>query len=294
MTGLLSFVISLLAVSDHTVGDASLLPSAETLNGWKLAGPARVFSGSGLYGHIDGGAEIFFEFGFEELTVQRYANGAHTVEVELYRMTDSVAALGIYLLRCGNRCEAQGTLQGFPSHTTRGRAQLMFAEDRFLAVITVNKTDGQGGAALPAFASEVTRHLPPDRPPELGASLPTGWAAGSLRLIRGPLALQAIITLGEGDVLQLGGRLTAVAADYPPARGRPAHTLILVEYPNEEAAGAALAHLGNGLDPEVKIMRKSSGSFIFRDYVGKFGLAVATGRRLALRLNLESDPQPER
>jgi len=274
--------------SDQTAA----LPLGDAPSGWRQAGQTRVFTGNGLYGHIDGGAEIFFEFGFEELTVQRYSLGRDAMEVELYRMTDAAAALGIYLQRCGNRCEAPGTYPGFPTYTTIGRAQVMFVQDRLLAIATQDGVSGSGAKAMRELASRLTKRLPPDNPPAPAAALPPGWIPGSLRLIRGPLALQAIVTLGDGDVLRLGGLLTAAAADYADVPGQTAHTLVVVDYPDQAAARAAFHHLRAGLDAEIKPLREAAGSFVFRDYAGRFGLAASEGTRLTLRLNLASDPGP--
>ncbi len=286
----LALLAPLLASAAVAASDTALLPPAGTAPGFVVAGPARVFTGSALYGHIDGGAEIFFEFGFEEAAVQRYAKGAGTVEVELYRMADPTAALGIYLARCGARCEAPGTHAGFPAYTTVGRAQVAFVQERYFVVVTGDGPGLAADGAVPAFASAVTKRLPADRAVDPAAALPAGWSPGSVRVIRGPLALQAIITLGEGDVLLLGGKVTAAAAEYPEAPGRPAHTLVLAEYPDGAAARAALAHLRAGLDPEIKLVREMAGAFAFRDYAGKFGTAAVDGSRLALRLNLGRDP----
>ncbi|MBZ5588522.1 MAG: hypothetical protein LAO05_08160 [Acidobacteriia bacterium] len=271
-------------------GDTALLPSSESLGGWKPAAPARVFTGSALYGHIDGGAEIFLEFGFEELTVQRYADGPRSIDVELYRMTDPTAALGIYLERCGNRCEAPAAHRGFPTYTSLGRSQLMAAQDRFLVILTANASDPQTTVALSTLASDVVRCLPTGPAPDPGKRLPPGWVAGSLRVIRGPLALQAIITLGDADVLQLRGSRTAVAADYAAAPGQATCTMVLADYPDQAAASSAFAHLRGNLDPEIKVLGEGQESFVFRDYSGKFGSAVAIGGRITLRLNLASEP----
>ncbi|HPB73006.1 MAG TPA: hypothetical protein PLX71_08505, partial [Phycicoccus sp.] len=54
-----------------------------------------------LYNYIDGGAELFLEFGFEACTVQQYKRGADEAVMEVYRMDDPVAARGIYLMKCG-------------------------------------------------------------------------------------------------------------------------------------------------------------------------------------------------
>ncbi|MGD1146629.1 MAG: DUF6599 family protein [Thermoanaerobaculaceae bacterium] len=285
-------IVFVLAARAFASGDASLFPSSGSLKGWNPEGPAKVFAGSGLYGHIDGGAEIFFEFGFEELTVQRYSNGRGSIDVEIYRMTDPTAALGIYLQRCGNRCEEPVIHRGFPTYTSWGRTQFMASQNRFLVIITADSGDQRTVTALSAFASDVARRLPPGRPPDPGDRLPPGSVTGSVRVIRGPLALQAIITLGEGDVLQLRSTVTAIAADYATASGQPACTLILVDYPDQAAAITAFAHLRGNLDPEIRVLGGDEQAFVFRDYGGKFGSAVVTDRRLTLRLNLQTEPGP--
>ena len=274
-------------------GDAPLLPAAGSLHDWNPDGPAGVFTGTGLYGHIDGGAEIFFEFGFEELTVRRYAGGRGSIEVEIYRMADPTAALGMYFQKCGNRCDDPAAHRGLPTYTSWGRTQFMAVQDRFLVIITASAGDEQTSGALSAFAADVASRLPKGQPPDPADRLPPGWVAGSLRVIRGPLALQAIITLGEGDVLQLRGTVTAVVADYAPAPAQQACTLVLVDYPGQGSASSAFAHLREGLDPEIKVLAAGEGSLVFRDYSGKFGSVVAAGRRLTLRVNLASDPRPD-
>jgi len=285
----LALALCALAVTGAALaaGDAGLLPGPGAVPGWRPDGNAKVFTGSGLYGHIDGGAEIFFEFGFEELTVQRYARGTDGVELELYRMRDPAAALGIYLGRCGRETPDPDLRE----RHTAGRHELMLVRERYFLIAA--NLDGSPAVApqLVAFARAVAAALPPAQPVAVLELLPHARrVAGSERLIRGALALQSIITLGEADVLQLGGRNTAAAAAYDAGEGRPACTLVVAEYPDDATALRVLAHLTDGLDPEVKPLRREPDRLVFRDYGGRFGEARAAGRRLTLTLNLEREP----
>ena len=285
----LALALCALAVTGAALaaGDAGLLPAPGAVPGWRPDGNARVFTGSGLYGHIDGGAEIFFEFGFEELTVQRYARGLDGVELELYRMRDPAAALGIYLGRCGRETPDPGLRE----RHTAGLHELMLVRERYFLIAA--NLDGKPEVApqLVAFARAVAAALPAPQPVAALELLPRERrVAGSERLIRGPLALQSLITLGEGDVLQLGGRNTAAAAAYDAGEGHPACTLVVAEYPDDAGASRVLARLVEGLDPEVKPLRRGPDQLVFRDYAGKFGAASVAGRRLTLTLNLEREP----
>ncbi len=279
------FLMAAVAVA---AGDTSLLPPSGFLGSWNLDGKPRVFPGSELYGHIDGGAEIFFEFGFQEATVQRYRGPAGKVVVECYRMSDPVAALGIYLGKCGRETPDPALSE----RHTAGRYQLMFVRDRCFVII-----DNPAGVpalvpALVEFARSIAGRLPPSRPVAAFDPLPkVGLIEGSQRLIRGPVALEAIATLGRGDILLLGGRFTAAAGDYLNA-GRK-HTLIVASYSDGQTATAAFQNLTSRLDPEIRPVAVGSARLVFRDYDGTFGVAALDGSRLQITLHLTKQPPPD-
>jgi hypothetical protein len=275
----------LIAAAASGPGDTSLLPPSGYLGTWSLDGKPRVFPGSELYGHIDGGAEIFFEFGFEEATVQRYRSPAGELVVECYRMSDPLAALGIYLGKCGT--ESPDT--GLAEKHTAGRYQLTFVRDRYFVVVN----NPAGTPALVPTLTELARfiagRLPPSQPVTVFDALPkAGLVEGSERLIRGPVALEAIATLGRGDILHLGGRITAVAGDYSDGHGK--HTVIVATYPDAQAAAAAFRNLTARLDPEIKPLTRGGGRLVFRDYDGTFGTASLAGDRLEIWLRLQTQP----
>jgi len=271
-----------------------LLPPNGFLQMWDRAAPARVFAASDLYGFIDGGAELYLEFGFEQLAVQRYgqrtrnAGGTGTqgqVQLEIYRMTDPTAATGIYLANCGKETPDPS----FRERHTISSFQLRFKRDRYYVI--ANNLDGDKKCVpqMLEFGKYVASRLPPDAPVEALKMLPrANLVKDSLRLIRGPYALQAIYTLGEGDVLQLGRKVTAVAGSYETPGGR--YTLILVDYPNAAAAGVAFDYLRRNLDSYLKVVDKSEKALVFRDYDGKYGRMSYAGARLSISVHLPQKP----
>jgi len=74
--------------------DAPLLLPAD-IPGARVTTVGR-FDGPALYGHIDGGADVYLEYGFTRLTLQKAEFDGLTVQVELYCMRDSSAAFGIF------------------------------------------------------------------------------------------------------------------------------------------------------------------------------------------------------
>ena len=61
---------------------------------WRVEGEAEVYVGDELFIYINGGAEIYHEYGFEQVAVQRYRRGDDSVSAEIYTMEDD--AFGIY------------------------------------------------------------------------------------------------------------------------------------------------------------------------------------------------------
>lgn len=266
-------------------GDEELLPAEGAVAGWKRQGPVRVYAGAELYELIDGGAEIFFEHGFERVTLQQYVHGTDEIGVDVYAMRDSTAALGIYLSRCGEETKAPG----LDLRHSAGRHELLLVQGRFYVVIENLSGRAERAVDLLAFARALTPRLPPPEPVGALDLLPTeGRVPGSERLIRGPLALQSFIQLGEDDVLQLGGRVTAAAAGYEGPAGR--FTRVVAPYADADTARRVFEHVQENLDPEIEPLERTPARVVFRDYSGRYGEMVLGGARIELRLSLAERP----
>jgi hypothetical protein len=265
-----------LALAGAAVGQESALSGAAAVPGWTAAGSLERYRGAELYGFINGGAELFLELGFEELVVQDYARAGVELSVELYQMEDPTAALAIFLDRGGDRQPAPGV----PARSNLGRQQLTMVRGSTYAVLTAKAGDRD---ALVAFAKAIAPGLPDTPPPDLEGAV-AGAIPGTVRLIRGPFGLQSLLTLGDGDVLRLGGERTAVAAQVERPSGRS--LLVLADYPDDQAAAAALAHLRGKLDPYLEVVRSEDDHIAFRDHGGKPGAVRRTGARITVELAL--------
>jgi hypothetical protein len=56
----------------------------------------RVFKGKALYGFMNGGSDLFLEYGFEELTAAELSYKGNSYTVEVYKMPSPEDAYGIY------------------------------------------------------------------------------------------------------------------------------------------------------------------------------------------------------
>lgn len=62
---------------------------ADGIPGWTRTGEVETYTKEGLYGYMDGGAEIVLPYGFRELSVVRFAPAAgeaRELVLEIYRM----------------------------------------------------------------------------------------------------------------------------------------------------------------------------------------------------------------
>ncbi|MBU0755279.1 MAG: hypothetical protein KJ645_09075 [Planctomycetes bacterium] len=262
------------------------LPPDGFLETWHKDQPLKRFIGADLYGHIDGGAEVFLELGFDQVVVQHYSGQAGEVVVEHYIMTDAEAALGVYLLHCGKE-------EHVPFLKARHTASLYQVQCvHGSAYIKINNPSGsvEAGDSLPAFAEYMLQCLPDSPLPGFFDSLPMqGRIAGSERVIRGPCTLERIYLLGSGDILQLGGKITAKSASYKDETGER-FSRIQVDYDSAEATQAALLNVKQHLDPYLEEISESDRHLTFKDYAAKFGKIEVEGSRLNATVGLQEAP----
>jgi hypothetical protein len=262
------------------------LPSESDIEGWTRSGDPKVWQASGLYGYIDGGAELFLELGFDRLTVASYLQGDDEIVVELYRMSDPLAALGAYLAHSG----PPEPDPGLDLRHTVGRYELQAHRGRYYVKLQNVSGSRQRVPDLLSFARVIARQIPDAVFDDPTAALPEqDRIPGSTRIIRGPLALEPIYSLGPGDILSLEPDRTAVAASY--RRGGDRFARVQVDHGSAEAAREALDRLDENLDSYLEELGRAPSRLVFRGYGGDFGTASVRGSRLVVLVGLDERPE---
>ncbi len=274
--------------NDHG-GSGALFPVV-IQTAWTSAGPDLHFEPHGLYGYINGGAELFLEFGFECLDVKQYlvttGDNERQIDVEMYRMTDPPAALGIYLAKCGDENPrgdvfARNTANPYQITAVRGTLFLQ-----------VNNFSGDA-ACLPAMVELVNAVLEQQvavRPLAIWQYLPEkDRAPGTEFLFRGRFGLEPVYTFGPGDVLLIEGRALGAGARYINNNATP-HRRLVVVYADPQAAQEALAHLLANLDPYLEVLAQTPQGMVFKDYADEYGLVRLVADRLEILVRLTEAP----
>ncbi len=188
----------------------SYLPSGQDTGEWRSDGPPQEFKGDDLYLYIDGGAEIYREYGFEQVVVQDYKNLAGKgFSLEIFRMSNPEAAYGMYTFKRSPKGQvtnlgAEGQMEDY---------YLNFWKGSFLVTLTAYDTDPKTMAGLTLAARLVEKKISEEaKRPSLVAVLPgEGLVETSVRYFRGYLGFMNIYSsLGKEEF----GVREGVKADY--------------------------------------------------------------------------------
>ncbi len=266
------------------------LPENNDHAGWQKSKQAQKFPKAALFNHIDGGAEIFLEFGFEELTVQDYKKVNELISLELYKMDSPTSALGIYLLKCGR----ETPICGVSARNSGNRFQLTMVKGSYF--IQINNFSGNNNnlSDMAKFAQLLTSAIVEKEEPILLFEYlpPKNLVPGSEKIIRGKYGLEPLYTFGSDDILSLNGKVFAIVADYQ-SDDHSAFTRIFIPYPDLQYAENAFKKLVANIDPYIHIIEHRDDYFIFQDYQNKFGFVNLNKNLMIIKIHLSERPQPE-
>ena len=187
------------------------IPGDGDFRGWGRPEIPERYSRDGLYGYINGGAEIFLEYDFEELWLARYTRGEKSeITLEVYRMRTPEDAFGIFSVR---RSGNEHLSIGIEALHCISEMQISGIRGVFYVNITAFDTPS---TELEAFARIVLKNIPGEsvEPKELSRFPGERRRAHTGRYIRGRLAAGAESILFERDIWGFDRGTTAYSVRY--------------------------------------------------------------------------------
>jgi hypothetical protein len=158
------FVFSLFLICWTSGNGASLWASGEKgetytfpeMAGWKQSDDIQIFSPKNLYDYIDGGADLYLKYDFQELKVAEYQNDQKaSVTVEVYRHKTPTHAFGIYSQeRLSNANYLEIGAQGYYE-----KGSLNFLVTNYYVKLSSVNTGPEDDEILLAFAKKVVKIL---------------------------------------------------------------------------------------------------------------------------------------
>lgn len=175
------------------------LPGRADLQGWAPKDKPQLYKGDDLFLYIDGGAEIFHEYGFRQVITQDYANPAgKTMTLDIFEMATSECAYGMYSFKIGAKGKSlpigqDASLEDYYLHFWKGRC-----------LVTITGPDGgpDSLSGIERIGRSVDARISLEGPrPALPGILPKTWSGtGRTVYVRGLLGLQNIFTFFARDV----------------------------------------------------------------------------------------------
>jgi len=246
---------------------------------WARAAQIQMFNPGDLWEYIDGAAEQYLSYGFQDLATTRYTSDqTRTVVVaEVYRMAESRGAFGIYRQEANPKARpvALGVEGRASSNTIRF----------WLAEFYVKLTTPPGGGRqreLEALGAAIAKGL--GAPGTMPAEVAWFPAAGQV-----PDSAKFIPT----DALGQASFANAFEAKYE-SPGEPS-TAFVVPFDSDAAAAAALARYETFLaraKGRTKVTAPGDGGFSATDSFQGFILAVRAGSRLVISVGASSERAP--
>ncbi len=168
--------------------DASAATLPQQVGEWRAEAAPLTFQGTELYTFMDGGAELYLEYGFERLESQRYQRGPDEIDVELYRMGDGALGLLTFLRPAASEEVALGDAAFLAGY------YLLFAKGPFLGAVTAQSAFSGSREAVQEVAAALAIRLEGGaRPPAILGLLPeSGRTPSSAKQLRGPVGLRSV------------------------------------------------------------------------------------------------------
>jgi hypothetical protein len=261
----------------------SLLPTEEEVVAWKLVDQPLVYDAGTLFNFINGGAEVYLEYGFVEVVSQEYGAGEDSVIATIYEMEDPTAAFGVFSY---NR-SPQKTLLDLGDGGFQGGFQVAFLQDRYFVLVESYSSGSTVEEAQVAFSEVISKKIGTRaNQPAVVSELPSSnLVAGSPKLLKGRLAVRSLFFLAEGDVFDLGDKDIVLYGEYDGSGGKA--KLYLVIYESSQKAERTGARLKQAFDGNEDYTRLRSQDSIWSEETRFLGLALS-GAAVAVVAEAES------
>jgi hypothetical protein len=189
-------------------GPVRYLPSASDVQEWSPSGRAQHYKGEDLFLYINGGAEIYQEYGFKEAVVLDYKDRkGRSITLEIFEMMNSESAFGIFTFKSSGKGEPVPVGQD-------GRLEdyyMNFWKGSLLVTLTGFDDSAECRDGILRLAKAVDAKIRVrGAKPSLAGDLPKEWA-DSTRIVylKGPIGLNNIHSFFPYDVFRFKEALAA-------------------------------------------------------------------------------------
>jgi hypothetical protein len=190
-----SFVLNVKANLD------SLLTGIENIKGIKLSETPRNFKSTDLYEMIDGGAEIYIEYGFHQaLDVAYLFDSTDRIGIQIYEMTDAPAAYGIF---SSSRNEDDSSMQ-IGSYSAGNAYYIMVQKGNYFYIVSSDNNSTLSRNTNSVIAKVIASNIAESGqlPDLVKGALNTGFKIENIKYIKGTIGLSGSYFFGHQDIFK--------------------------------------------------------------------------------------------
>ena len=270
-------------------GILTYLPTNNELGDWQPEGDPQTAVGEDLFLLINGGAEIYYEYGFKQAVIQGYTNkNEKSINLEMYEMDDAASAYGAYTFKTGKRGREvalgnEGMLEDY---------YLNFWKGNFVVTLIGFDTDQETQEGLMALAKMIEAKIVEEgtRPRLANVLLEAGFAKSGITYMEGGLVLY---NRYEFDTQNVFGVKKGVIGERDDIK------IFVFEYDDDNESMEWFRNAGENLEKSSRFsdfrryeegfsMRDAENRLVFVSSYGKY-ILVYLGGELAEARNVFSE-----
>lgn len=250
-------------------------PSAalpQSINGWKILAADRTFNNETLYDYIDGAAELFLSFGFSKVFNRIYSDGNQSeIIVDVFYMNSSYDAYGVFSHSVGK------TGNDFGQQSQVTNSSIVFWKDNFYISILCNPAADESKNVMLKIAGMLDKSITQTgQLPEIIDYLPAdSLDKESIRYFRHYIWLNSHYTISNKNILNIDQNTQCVLVKY--GGGQSKSVLLIIKYPTDEDAYAAMEKFVENYNPELKsgsVFLGSNGKWMGFELINNFFVGV--------------------
>jgi hypothetical protein len=242
--------------------------------GWKWDGKETKYNSKTLFSYIDGAAELYLAYGFQNLTVHRFdKSNQPPLIVELYEMASPEEAYGVFSFE--HQDEAAGIGQG----SEFGGGLLRFWKGKYFVSVYAEGEGAEVESGILRMGRAAADSIPATgAEPKLVGFIPGkdhGLVDKSVRYLKSHVLLNQRFFIAHQNILNLSRKTEAVLAQY--LRDKQRTQLLLIRYPDSKGAVGAYQSFMKAYLPDARGKDRSKtedGKWIFARQRNEFVLIV--------------------
>jgi hypothetical protein len=206
--------------------------------GFKATGKSKTFDRKSIFTQLNGGAEVYLDYGLKTLLMREYKKPKHTkITLYIFNMGRAADAYGVFT----HEQEGEDAQIGEDSDYADGL--LRFWKGKYFVSVFAPRPSAAVKRAILELGKAVAGRIKHrGKRPELISWLPgTSLKPRSVRYLHTHQTLRHHLSVGPGNPLGLSRRTDVVTAEYALGSARTAALIVL--YPDAAGASKALRNL---------------------------------------------------